>query len=401
MTQITASNSRDTNEARLPPRDWIVLPLVGLLTICLLAGSVELIAHRLLSVSKASLNDCLVMNDTATGVRAIPNAVCHEKTAEESQPIEYDFDDCGYRSGTRCEPKPRGVYRVVVTGSSIAMGERVPFQQSIAALLPIELSAQTGRTVQLYDEAMAWGFPRNTALHFKDVLDAKPDLILWILTSRDVKDANFTIPPPPPPTLRRRAIDVVKKELGVSVANSVMRLTAGGPENPGTTAIMMLEHVLYASESGEQYVTSYLQAPEAEVGFLRAEPTPIWNVFLTNFDSQAAEIESRATKAGVPFAAVLLPNRAQAAMISMGKWPSGYNPYALDDELRAIIVSHGGTYISVLHGFRGIPNPEQYYFPVDGHPFAPAHAIFARLIAEQLISGAVPALRVPSLQASY
>jgi hypothetical protein len=287
-----------------------------------------------------------------------------------------------------------------VTGSSIAMGERVSFQQSIAALLPVELSAQTGRTVQLYDEAMAWGFARNTALHFKDVLDAKPDLILWILTSRDVKDASFTIPSPPPPGLRRRAFGVVKKELGIRVANSVLRLAAGGSANPGATAMTMLQHVLYASEPGERYVTSYLQGPEAEAGFLRAEPTPIWNAFLANFDSYAAEIESRATMAGVPFAAVLLPNRAQAAMISMDKWPSGYNPYALDDELRAIIVSHGGTYISVLQGFRGIPNPEQYYFPVDGHPFAPAHAIFARLIAKQLISGAVPALRVPSLQAS-
>jgi hypothetical protein len=386
MTQIT-----DTNEAKLPPSDWIVLPLVSLLTICLLAGSVELIAHRLFKASKASLNDCLVMNDITTGVRAMPNSVCHEKTSEESQPIEYKFDECGYRSGTRCEPKPPGVYRVVVTGSSIAMGERVSFQQSIAALLPVELSAQTGLKVQLYDEAMAWGFARSTALHFKDVLDAKPDLILWILTPGDVKDASFTIPSPPPPTPKEPAFGVVKRVLGS---------TAGGLREP-RSAMTMLRYLLYKSESGDQYLTSYLQGPEAEAGFLRATPTPMWNVFLANLDSYAAEIERRATMAGIPFAAVLLPNRAQAAMLSMGKWPTGYNPYVLDDELRAIIVSHGGIYISVLQGFRGIPDLEQYYFPVDGHPFAPAHAIFAKLIAKQLISGAVPALRVPKLQASY
>jgi hypothetical protein len=93
---------------------------------------------------------------------------------------------------------------------------------------------------------------------------------------------------------------------------------------------------------------------------------------------------------------VLLPNRAQAAMISMGEWPAGYDPYKLDAELRSIVTSHGGIYIDILPDFRAIPNPEQHYLPVDSHPDAGGHAIIAAMLAKELTGGAVPALKVPA-----
>jgi hypothetical protein len=47
-----------------------------------------------------------------------------------------------------------------------------------------------------------------------------------------------------------------------------------------------------------------------------------------------------------------------------------------------------------LPGFRPIPNPEKYYFPVDGHLDADGHRIVSGLLAKGLMSGAVPALNV-------
>ncbi len=125
--------------------------------------------------------------------------------------------------------------------------------------------------------------------------------------------------------------------------------------------------------------------------------SPEWKNRLRHFDSNAAQIEQQAAAAGVPMVAVLVPYRSQASMISMGEWPAGYNPYKLDDELRAIITSHGGTYVSILPGFRSVPNAEQYYLPIDGHPTAEGHAILAELLAKALTSGAVPDLRGASL----
>ena len=56
----------------------------------------------------------------------------------------------------------------------------------------------------------------------------------------------------------------------------------------------------------------------------------------------------------MPLVAALLPQRAQAAMISRSRWPAGFDPYKLDNELRSMVVSHGGTYVDILPDFRNI-----------------------------------------------
>jgi hypothetical protein len=159
-----------------------------------------------------------------------------------------------------------------------------------------------------------------------------------------------------------------------------------------TRAAILLSHILYASQS--QYVKASLIQADEKVGYLRAEPSPEWQKRLKEFDGNAGKIEAQARIAGVPLVAVLLPNHAQAAMISMEEWPSGFDPYRLDEELRSIITSHGGTYIDILRDVRAIHSPELGYFPVEGHPNARGHAIFSLLLAKELTSGAVPALRV-------
>src|ERR1700704_2805580 len=136
--------------------DSVLMPLIGLLTITALCVSAELIARTRFYESPTGLVACL-HSDPARGVRGTPNTVCHEKSLE-SDNIEYRLDSRGYRSTTELGPKESDVYRIVLIGSSIAMGERVQLKASPAALLPPRLSALTGRKIEVYNQGMAWGF---------------------------------------------------------------------------------------------------------------------------------------------------------------------------------------------------------------------------------------------------
>jgi hypothetical protein len=178
---------------RLKRRDWILLPCAFLGTLILLGGGVELVARSVFSQSQTGLAQCMVLNDATTGARGIPNSVCYEKVAE-SPKIEFRFNGCGHRAGMECGPKPAGTYRIVMTGSSMPMGAMVQQRESFAALLPKALSEETGRRVELYNESMEWGFTHSVTLRFKDVLAAKPDLVLWILTPADVERASLVLP---------------------------------------------------------------------------------------------------------------------------------------------------------------------------------------------------------------
>ena len=85
-----------------------------------------------------------------------------------------------------CGPKPPGTFRIVMIGTSFAIGMRVPREQTFAALLPVELSRRTGLKVQLYNEAIPFKLPDTIAAHFDEALEAKPDMILWALNSSDI-----------------------------------------------------------------------------------------------------------------------------------------------------------------------------------------------------------------------
>jgi hypothetical protein len=242
--------------------------------------------------------------------------------------------------------------------------------------------------VELLNEGFAGGGGVN--IHLENALVFNPDMILWILTPWDIEQELATVHHPPRANRSipfvQRAWARVKLEFTTSSKNAI-RETFGG-----TRTALMLRHYLFESQS--QYVKSVVLAGDEEAGLLKAQPSAEWKGRLQQFSDSAAENEARASAAGVPLVAVLVPNRAQAAMISMGEWPAGYDPYKLDDEVRSIITSHGGTYIDIFPGFRRIPNPEQYYLPVDGHPDADGHAVISRLLAKELSSGAVPDLRV-------
>jgi len=384
-----APNDGASRKSKLPRRDWILLPLLSVLTILTLASSLQWIGRSLFR-SDNPVGDCIV-SDPSTGRHGVPNRACWKKESE-SPSVEYSFDSCGHRAGMECGPKAPGVYRIVLTGSSYPFGWTVPRDETFAALLPLELSQRTGRKIELYNEGIIGdgGIPRNVGKRFNEVLAAQPDAILWVLDPWDIDKADRSTPPLAwqdigPAEMLRQALagksplEAIPTLLGLIRDKWVI-----------SKAGMLIQHYLFLSQS--EYVKLYLSRG-TQSGFLQAEPDSDWRRRLELFNSYAADFEGQANAAGVPVIVTLVPNRAQAAMISMGHWPPGYDPYKLGEEVRAIVAAHGGIYIDILPDFRTVPNPEQYYYPIDNHPDASGHAMIADMLAKELTNGSVPALR--------
>jgi hypothetical protein len=396
MTESITKDFDTSRHSKLSRLDWIILPTLSLLTILIIVVSTESLARRAFGVSKTSLESCLILDDAANGVRGIPNSVCSEKVPE-TELVEYKFDCTGYRTGKDCGPKSRGVYRIVLIGSSIAMGERVPIEKTFATLLPIELSRRVGRDVELYNYAMAFGFPRNTTLRFNDVLAAQPNLILWVVSSIDVKLAGFS-------HLEFSQNSNSSQSGRIATLKKAIKDKIGG--NPLAASLKALGYFLQKYRSQGEYIRSFLAIPDGGEGdwdagpsALRSELSREWKDRIQKFDGYAAEITTRAKTAGVPIVVVMIPTRAQAAMISMDEWPKGFSPFTIDKELGTIITRHGGLYIDILPDFRETSNPEQHFYPIDGHPDSGAHAMIAGFLAKELTVGAVPELRAgPSEQ---
>jgi len=347
---------------------------------------------------KITSGGCFIQ-DPINGVRGVPNCVTWGKKFESAL-IEYRMNSCGHRAGMECGPKAPGTYRIVMIGSSIGEGLRLAREQTFAALLPGELSRRSGRKVEIYNEAMEWGTPRNVDLHLQDALVAQPDLLVWPLSAWDLDYVSFTAPYSPNRDSQGRAIaneqgiwqratTAIRQKTLANAASDAWKHWLARMNETRTAEVMM--HITYLDT--DLYIDRCLdQGIDAD--FLRATPGPVWQSHIQQLDPYIADIEARAAQAKVPILVVYVPQRAQAAMISRGRWPIGFDPYMMGNHIGPIVESHGGIFFDLSPSFRTISHPERYYYPVDGHPNAAGHKVLTLLLAAKFTSGVVPELRV-------
>jgi hypothetical protein len=385
MTPLHDEGVECAAQKKLPRRDWILLPGLSLLTICILAASLELGARRMFGRLTYYGENCLVFKDPDIGARGIPNCVVREKIPE-GQAMEYRFNSSGYRNESDFGPKARGTYRIVIVGTSVAAGFRVPEEQTMATLLPAALSQRTGRKVEVYNQALPLRTTRSISRNFPDAIAANPDMILWVVSPLDISYSSSA----------RRQEDVApfNPQVGAwhfmkSIVSTESFATSVATIFSHTRSSILLKDLLY--ESPSQYVRSSLMGADYNQRFLQSESSAEWLSELKEFDRSAEEIAGQARNARIPLVAVLVPDRTQAAMIStMDVSPKGFDPYKLDRELRTIIVSHGGIYVDILPEFRSTPNPHRGYFAIDGHPNAYGQAMIAKFLTDKLASTPLP-----------
>ena len=381
---ISASNVRLNR--KLSQKDWALLPLISLLTVGGLAVSAELFARRIYYRPPSTNERCLIYKDPSIGVGASPNAVC--KTIDTGQLVEYRFNSCGFRTSLSCTQKAPAAFRIVMLGSSTAMGLGVPEKKSFAALLPIELSQLTGRQVELYNEGLVPSHPEIIARWFNQALDPKPDLILWVVTPYDVQVSGEApeVEPEAQAGAAAKAIFLIKNR---PAGQSMLDAMRGVWINYSRTAVL-LRHILYKSPS--QFLKSYLMS-DVVSGYLKEEPTELWQKRLKLFDGYAASISLQAKAAGVPLVVVQLPSRAQVLMVSTGDWPNGYDPYMLNHVLKAIVANHGDTYLDSLRAYRNSYDLDQVFQQADEHPNEAGQDLIAGDLAVQFTSGVIPQLK--------
>jgi hypothetical protein len=368
---------------RLP---WIVLPVLGILALLAIALPLEIVARKLYNEPGPGSIPCLVMNDPSTGVRGIPNSVCHEKIYESAM-AEYRFNSCGHRTLGQCDTKPPGTYRIVMVGSSLPEGFTVSYEQSFAALLPERLSRATGRNVEIYNEGLPFGTPRGTLLRFDQVLAAHPDLILWPMTPWDINNVNLAIPAGDSHAALTAAMKNLSRWERLKLQLTEKR-DLNGFMTKNSRAYFMIQHFLYKSDS--IYLAHSLSGTDPYAPSLMETPSPEWQAKLAQYASYLSEMAVRAKAVGVPFVVIAIPRHAQGALIAENLHTPGVDPFAFGRQIQRIAEHNGVLYVDILHQFRGIPNINTVFYPVDQHLSVRGQRVVADLISEGLSHGIIP-----------
>lgn len=358
-----------TEERPLPRRDWLLLPLISLATIVLTVGASEVLARTWKPEYTHGI--CSVADPTA-GPRAKPNCVMVMKNAEGPE-VEYRFNECGYRSLAPCGPRPAGALRLVVMGTSVALGMNVPYEKLFGVIAARELSKRCGRPVDFQNLGTLELEASNQLPLVDEALKLKPDAILFTLMPYDVEN-GFTRPldPADRPVAR-----------GPTYAAKMPLATQLSVELRKSRALFCIQHSLLLDRDFVLRGYRYAGNPN---DVLHQPFSPMATERFANLDVFAKYVAQKINAAHAAFFFLPLPNRVGAALLGSDTQIPGVDPRAFGRKVAAIAMAHGLDIADTTPEFAGVRHPEQAYYAVDGHPNVFGHEILARAVVERLMS---------------
>jgi GDSL-like Lipase/Acylhydrolase family len=362
---------------RLPRRDFLLLPLISLLTVLVLWGGTEIAAR--LMFSESGRETCIVRGSLP--MRMKPDCVSHRKAAE-GPVVEMAYNDCGYRTRQPCGPKPPGTLRIALLGASTAQGFKVPYDESFSARLGRELTAACGRPVEVQNMAVPGYELVDSYMRLDEALAMKPDAVMFLFGPYDVEAISSPQRladrdhPDRLRQIRRKAPE--KNDRHRSLFKRLVDLTAD------SRALVMVQHFLYSDRP--TYVKLFMMYGD-KADYVRPPFTRLWQKRLAIADLIIGDMARKVHAAGIPLIDVLAPAELQVSLVNTPDAPG--DPAAIDKALAGIAARHGVITADTLEAFRGVPSTSDLFYAVDGHLNGAGHAILAQSVVRRLTDGSV------------
>jgi hypothetical protein len=358
----------------LPKRDYIILPLIIVLTVAVMFAASEGFT-RIFWPAQAA-NSCLIL-DPVGGNRYKLNCTIRTKIAEGPWTTNY-YNECGYFSATSCKTKPVGAVRIAILGSSIGTGVRVPYEQTFFALASNVLSRMCNCTIDVQNLSVEGLYPVYAFRRLKEAIALKPDVILFILCPGDFAERID------PQELAQRE-DPARNSPRVAAKSSLSLVTRLKRLSLDSRSVLLAQHFLFQNND------VLLRLHMAYGDKIEQPQAPGWQQRFADLDVIVGEMADQLRSEGVPLILVSVPSRPQAAMLRLRQLPPDVDPFAFGHRIDAIAAKHGAGYLDVSEVFSHISDPENLFYVVDGHPNAEGQKVIAQNIVQKLRDGSVAA----------
>lgn len=354
----------------LPRRDYLLLPLLGVLSAVMLLGTVELGARRVWPVREDTTCD---QKTPFSGDRYKPNCTDTSKIAE-SPWVENAYNECGYRSNAPCGPKHPGSIRLALLGSSEAVGFLVPYPQSFAGLTEKGLSRQCGRPVEVQNLAVAGIHLSQEAHRIDEALALEPDAVALLVTpgtlGLDVAPRWQTEEARPAPALQQR----YGLHASFVRAKSLLRQS---------TAFSVLRY--YYFKNDDAYFRAQLNTETDRTDVLRLPFSPAWRQRFDFLDTVLAYLSAKAQAKQIPLILISSISRPQAALFDLRESYPDLDPFAFDRQVAEIAARHRVVYVTAVAEFSRVPHVTSLFYVSDGHMNAAGQEILSQSFARDIL----------------
>ncbi len=360
----------------LPRRDWILLPLLSVLTVLMMATAAEGVTRLLWP---EQVDACI---RAADGAKPKPNCSGMAKAAEGPW-FEARYNECSYRATGSCrQPPPAGTERIAVVGTSTAFGVQIPFDDVWFMRAAQDITAKCGRPVDVQTlvqvdrtaDHLDYGDFNVFAHRLPEVIALKPRFAVLVVAAFDLvamPDGGFNASRDPaavPPTIERGRSGVI--ELAKSLKDV-------------SRTVSVAEHFIYSDTN--LYVWTFLHYGD-RAGFLHDRLTPHWQERVAYLDNAVNYIATRLQSAGIPLVVAYAPSQVEAYMIADNIKVPDTDGEAMVRTVSAIARRHGAIFADGASAFEGVRDVQDDFYRADGHLNSAGNKIFGDAVAGAIMS---------------
>jgi hypothetical protein len=358
---------RTIDAPRLSRRDYIVLPLLSLITIGFLVTACE-VGARIIR-PRVEEDSCLVRS--SIGVRFRPNCTSPLKAAEGPWTTDH-YNECGYRTMAHCGPKPAGTVRIVLLGSSMTHGSYVPYDETFAARMGDALARDLKRPAEIENLGVFRFDPLDCYRRLGEAMKLDPDAVVFPVAPTDLQDRIN-------PKLFAQRDDPGVAYIRPPSSNNMTALQhLSFRLRNDYTSVLLAQYFLFRNT--DTFIQHFLAYGEV-TDYLRQPFTPAWEARFADLQTLVDEMAERLRARGIPLVLVALPSRVEAALLQPQRRQPRVDAFAFGNRLQRIAGQSGASYVDLVHPFSKLPRPESLYFVVNSHLTAEGHAAVARQLS--------------------
>jgi hypothetical protein len=364
---------------KLSRRDFIILPLISIITIVVMLCGVEFAAHLAwVDHRQDSCLDVSVMHYKAN---------CYSRTKVFEGPwVENRYNECGYRTKEPCGPTPAGTIRVAVLGTSYAEGFSVPYEETYLAFASKELGGSCRRPVEFQNLAVAAIFFSETAKKIDEALRLKPDLVLLVVIPHDLFIGGSRENTPKTEQARRLVSTVLQHFDPANFWHRAKQKLLKALNS--TRTFMVSRHFLYRDP--QTYLEATLREGDMS-DYLRVPLTPMWESRLIEADEEIGAMADKAHEAGVPMMLVVGFDREEEVLSRLPQTPANVDAFAFSSRLLIIARNHDVLTVNTQPYLRDAANPSQLFWPYDPHLTPEGQKLLGQILRDRLLEGDVQA----------
>jgi len=264
----------------------------------------------------------------------IPKANCQRKAKGfEGKGYTHHFNEYGYISKHPCTEKRLGTLRIVGLGDSFTEGAMVNDDETYLSILENVLQRSISRKLEIFNLGVS-GYDLDQYMQrTPEALRLKPDiLIVGILPNDFFMDLSL------------EAINKQQEAIKYLGAGKAMEAKNDFLKNQSflerlrayvqrSCFFSFLLHYAYLNPN--IYTAIYLRRG-IDLGYLSTTFSPFWKNQMINVEKLIGEIDNSAKAKGADLCVVYIPQRVQAALLSVAYDKKVISPFILGDKLKEI-----------------------------------------------------------------